>query len=52
VDTILAFPSKVFAIAITGVLGPSFTNVIIAIAFYPVRLYARRAGATALRLNT
>jgi peptide/nickel transport system permease protein len=50
-DIILAFPSLVFAIAITAVLGPSVQNLIIAIAFFSIPAYARLARSAALSLR-
>lgn len=40
-DVIAAFPSFILAMAIAGVLGPSIPNLIIAIAFVNVPVYAR-----------
>lgn len=40
-DIIAAFPSFILAMAIAGVLGPSIPNLIIAIAFVNVPVYAR-----------
>jgi peptide/nickel transport system permease protein len=50
-DVVLAFPSLIFAIAITAYLGASIRNVIIAIAFFTIPAYARLARATALRVG-
>lgn len=40
-DVIAAFPSFILAMAIAGVLGPSIPNLIIAIAFVNIPVYAR-----------
>lgn len=40
-DIIAAFPSFILAMAIAGVLGPSIPNLIIAIAFVNIPVYAR-----------
>lgn len=40
-DMIAAFPGFILALAITGVLGPSIPNLIVAIAFVNIPVYAR-----------
>lgn len=51
-DTIAAFPSFILAMAIAGVLGPSIPNLIIAIAFVNVPVYARLMRARFLVIRT
>lgn len=53
-DVIAAFPGFIFAMAIAGVLGPSIPNLIIAIAFVNVPVYARltRARFLVIRSST
>ena len=47
-DVILAFPSIILAIAITTILGPSITNVMIAIGIVYIPQYARLARSSVL----
>ncbi len=47
-DVMLAFPSIILAIAITTVLGPSITNVMIAVGIVYVPQYARLARSSVL----
>ena len=47
-DVILAFPSIILAIAITTILGPSITNLMIAVGIVYVPQYARLARSSVL----
>ncbi len=47
-DVMLAFPSIILAIAITTILGPSITNVMIAVGIVYVPQYARLARSSVL----
>ena len=47
-DIILAFPSIILAIAITTILGPSITNLMIAVGIVYIPQYARLARASVL----
>jgi peptide/nickel transport system permease protein len=47
-DILLAYPALVFALALTAFLGPSATNVIIAITFIAVPIFARLVRAQTL----
>jgi peptide/nickel transport system permease protein len=53
-DMVAAFPGLILAMAIAGVLGPSIPNLIIAIAFVNVPVYARlmRARFLVIRGST
>lgn len=48
VDALMAFPSLIFAIALMGILGPSITNVIIALTVVYVPRIARVARSSVL----
>ena len=50
-DTMLAFPDLILAIAIAGILGPSFGNTIIAILAVSWTKYARLARSTVLKIK-
>ena len=50
-DTMLAFPDLILAIAIAGILGPSFINTIIAILAVSWTKYARLARSTVLKIK-
>lgn len=50
-DTMLAFPDLILAIAIAGILGPSFGNAIIAILAVSWTKYARLARSTVLKIK-
>jgi peptide/nickel transport system permease protein/nickel transport system permease protein len=50
-DTMLAFPDLILAIAIAGILGPSFVNAIIAILAVSWTKYARLARSTVLKIK-
>ena len=50
-DTMLAFPDLILAIAIAGILGPSFANAIIAILAVSWTKYARLARSTVLKIK-
>ena len=50
-DTMLAFPDLSLAIAIAGILGPSFGNAIIAILAVSWTKYARLARSTVLKIK-
>jgi len=50
-DVMLAFPSIILAIAITTILGPSITNLMIAIGIVYVPQYARLARASVLAVK-
>ena len=47
-DIILAFPSIILAIAITTILGPSITNLMIAVGIVYIPQYARLARSSVL----
>ena len=47
-DVMLAFPSIILAIAITTILGPSITNLMIAVGIVYIPQYARLARASVL----
>ena len=51
-DIIAAFPGFILAMAIAGVLGPSIPNLIIAIAFVNVPVYARLARSRFLVIKS
>ena len=50
-DVMLAFPSIILAIAITTILGPSITNLMIAVGIVYVPQYARLARSSVLALR-
>jgi peptide/nickel transport system permease protein len=50
-DLMLAFPSIILAIAITTILGPSITNLMIAVGIVYVPQYARLARSSALAVK-
>jgi peptide/nickel transport system permease protein len=50
-DVILAFPSIILAIAITTILGPSITNLMIAVGIVYVPQYARLARSSVLAVK-
>lgn len=50
-DIMLAFPSIILAIAITTILGPSITNLMIAVGIVYVPQYARLARSSVLNLR-
>ena len=50
-DLMLAFPSIILAIAITTILGPSITNVMIAVGIVYIPQYARLARASVLTVK-
>jgi peptide/nickel transport system permease protein len=50
-DVMLAFPSIILAIAITTILGPSITNVMIAVGIVYIPQYARIARSSVLALR-
>jgi peptide/nickel transport system permease protein len=50
-DIMLAFPSIILAIAITTILGPSITNLMIAVGIVYVPQYARLARSAVLNLR-
>jgi peptide/nickel transport system permease protein len=50
-DVMLAFPSIILAIAITTILGPSITNLMIAVGIVYVPQYARLARSSVLNLR-
>lgn len=50
-DLMLAFPSIILAIAITTILGPSITNVMIAVGIVYIPQYARLARASVLAVK-
>jgi peptide/nickel transport system permease protein len=50
VDTLLAFPSLVLALAMVAVLGPSLVNLAIAIAIIRIPIYARLARSQTLQI--
>jgi peptide/nickel transport system permease protein len=50
-DVMLAFPSIILAIAITTILGPSITNLMIAVGIVYVPQYARLARSAVLNLR-
>jgi peptide/nickel transport system permease protein len=50
-DVMLAFPSIILAIAITTILGPSITNVMIAVGIVYIPQYARLARSSVLALR-
>jgi ABC-type dipeptide/oligopeptide/nickel transport system permease subunit len=50
-DVLLAFPGILLAIGIMAVLGPSLTNVVIALVFLGWVIYARLARALTLKLR-
>jgi peptide/nickel transport system permease protein len=50
-DLMLAFPSIILAIAITTILGPSITNVMIAVGIVYIPQYARLARSSVLALK-
>jgi peptide/nickel transport system permease protein len=52
VDAMLAFPGIVLALAIIAALGPSITNVVIALAIVRVPLYTRLARGQTLQIAT
>ncbi len=51
VDVLLAFPGILLAIAIMAILGPSLTNVMIAVGIVNVPTYARQVRASVLDLR-
>jgi peptide/nickel transport system permease protein len=50
IDTLLAFPSLILALAIVTALGPSITNVTIALAIVRIPIYARLARGQTLQV--
>jgi peptide/nickel transport system permease protein len=50
-DVMLAFPSIILAIAITTILGPSITNLMIAVGIVYIPQYARLARASVLSVK-
>jgi len=50
-DIILAFPSIILAIAITTILGPSITNLMIAVGIVYIPQYARLARSSVLAVK-
>jgi peptide/nickel transport system permease protein len=50
-DVLLAFPGILLALAIVSILGPSTTNVIIAIAFFAVPTFARIVRGSTLSVK-
>jgi len=50
-DVMLAFPSIILAIAITTILGPSITNLMIALGIVYIPQYARLARASTLAVS-
>ena len=50
-DVMLAFPSIILAIAITTILGPSITNVMLAVGIVYVPQYARLARSSVLAIG-
>jgi peptide/nickel transport system permease protein len=50
-DVMLAFPSIILAIGITTILGPSITNLMIAVGIVYVPQYARLARSSVLNLR-
>ena len=51
-DVMLAFPSIILAIAITTILGPSITNLMIAVGIVYVPQYARLARSSVMEVKT
>ncbi len=51
VDVMLAFPGILLAIAVMAVLGPSLTNVMVAVGIVNVPAYARQVRASVLELR-
>jgi ABC-type dipeptide/oligopeptide/nickel transport system permease subunit len=51
-DILLAFPSILLAIGVIAVLGPSLTNVMIAVGIRSIPTYARLVRATVLSVKT
>lgn len=52
IDVLLSFPGILMAIAVIAILGPGFTNVVIAIALYSVPTFARTARGGTLSVVT
>lgn len=52
VDALLAFPGLILALAIIAALGPSITNVVIALAVQRIPLYTRLARGQTLQIAT
>lgn len=52
IDTLLAFPSLILALAIVTALGPSIANVTIALAIVRIPIYARLARGQTLQAAT
>lgn len=50
-DVLIAFPGILLAIAIVGALGPSLTNVVIAIAFFSIPTFARITRSAVLTVR-
>ncbi|MEG7845170.1 nickel transporter permease [Bacillus mobilis] len=51
IDIMLAFPGILLALAIVGALGPSLVNVIIAIGFFSIPMFARIVRASTLTVK-
>jgi peptide/nickel transport system permease protein len=51
IDVMLAFPGILLALAIVGALGPSLVNVIIAIGFFSIPMFARIVRASTLTVK-
>jgi peptide/nickel transport system permease protein len=51
-DAILAFPDLILALAIAAALGASITNLVIALAFVRIPIYARLARAQTLQVRS
>ena len=52
VDAILSFPSIILALAIAAVLGRGVTNLVVALAFVRIPIYARLARGQALQVRS
>ncbi|NUN48854.1 MAG: ABC transporter permease [Candidatus Brocadiae bacterium] len=52
VDVLLAFPGILLALAIMAVLGPSLTNLMLAVAAVNVPVYARQVRASVLQVRS
>jgi peptide/nickel transport system permease protein len=51
IDVLVAFPSLVLLLVVASTLGPSETNVILAIGFFSIPAFARLARAATMRLR-
>jgi peptide/nickel transport system permease protein len=51
-DAILSFPGIILVLAIAAALGPSVINVVVALAFVRIPVYARLARGQALQVST